>query len=72
MNKLKTLKPEFKALLFVVAFLLATVAIALVLPLIHPQALIWISIALMVYAVYSLAVGYFKFSDGVDSLNKKD
>jgi len=72
MNKLKTLKPEFKALLFVVVFLLATITIALVLPLIHPQALISISIALVVYAVYSLAVGYFKFSDGVDSLNKKD
>jgi hypothetical protein len=65
------MKPELKALLFVVVFMLATVLVAIVLPMIHPQALIWLALAIMVYALYSLAVGYFKFSDGVDSLNKK-
>jgi uncharacterized membrane protein YhaH (DUF805 family) len=65
------MKPELKALLFVVVFMLATVLVAIVLPMIHPQALIWLALAIMVYALYSLAVGYFKFSDGVNSVNKK-
>jgi hypothetical protein len=65
------MKPELKALLFVVAFIIVTVVLSIVMPMIHPQALVWIAIALMIYAVYTLAVSYFKFSDGVDNLNTK-
>lgn len=65
------MKPELKALLFVVAFMLVTVVLSIVMPMIHPQALLWIAIAFMIYALYTLAVGYFKFSDGVDNLNTK-
>lgn len=65
------MKPELKALLFVVAFMLVTVVLSIVMPMIHPQALLWLAIAFMIYAVYTLAVGYFKFSDGVDNLNTK-
>jgi uncharacterized protein involved in cysteine biosynthesis len=65
------MKPELKALLFVVAFIIVTVLLSIVMPMIHPQALVWIAIALMIYAVYTLAVSYFKFSDGVDNLNTK-
>lgn len=66
------MKPELKALLFVGAFMVVTVLLSIVIPMIHPQALIWISLCIMVYALYTLSVSYFKFSDSVDNLNKKD
>jgi hypothetical protein len=71
MNKFKTLKPELKALLFVITFVALTFALASIIHMLNPAALMWISLAFMIWALYSLAVGYFKFSDGVDNLNTK-
>ena len=72
MNILKSLKPEVKALLFVLTFVALTFAIGSIIHMINPAAMLWISLALMVWALYSFAVSYFKFAEGVDNLNKKD
>ena len=65
------MKPELKALFFVIIFLAVTILVAVVLPMIHPQALIFAALGLLIYGLYTIAVSYFKFSEGVDSLNKK-
>ena len=72
MNMFKSLKPEVKALLFVVTFVALTFALGSIIHMINPAALLWVSLAFMIYALYSFAVGYFKFSASVDKLNQKD
>jgi hypothetical protein len=68
MNKFNSLKPEVKAILALLAMIVGGYA---VLYYINPVAITWIAIALLVYAMYSMLVSYFRFSHGVDKLNEK-
>ena len=71
MNKFNNLKPEVKAILLVSAILLGGFGLGAVINYINPAALAWVCIAFLIYTMYNLTVGYFKFSTNVDKLNEK-
>ena len=71
MNKFNSLKPEVKAILALLAMIVGGYAVCSLLYYINPALLTWVAIGLLTYGMYTMLVGYFKFSHGVDKLNRK-